>query len=49
MLAEGKADPLPFITGTVGLPGVARAFDALGGPETHAKALIDPNSPEARL
>jgi hypothetical protein len=31
-----------LITGTVGLDGVATAFDALGDPETHAKILIDP-------
>jgi threonine dehydrogenase-like Zn-dependent dehydrogenase len=47
MLAEGKVDPAPLITGTVGLPGVANAFDALGNPESHAKILIDPKSSEA--
>ncbi len=45
MLAEGKVDATPLITGAVGLPGVASAFDALGKPEEHAKILIDPNSP----
>ncbi|MHB8694323.1 MAG: zinc-binding dehydrogenase [Solirubrobacteraceae bacterium] len=44
MLAEGKIDPRPLITGTVGLDGVANAFDALGDPERHAKILIDPKS-----
>ena len=44
MLAEGKVDPRPLITGTVGLDGVAGAFDALGDPETHAKILIDPRA-----
>ena len=44
MLAEGKVDPRPLITGTVGLDGVAAAFTALGDPEAHAKILIDPNS-----
>ena len=44
MLAEGKVDATPLITGTVGLPGVAAAFDALGDPEAHAKILIDPKS-----
>jgi threonine dehydrogenase-like Zn-dependent dehydrogenase len=44
MLAEGKIDPRPLITGTVGLDGVADAFDALGDPETHAKILIDPRA-----
>ena len=47
MLAEGKVDPRPMITGTVGLGGVAPAFDALGDPERHAKILIDPQSAAA--
>ncbi len=44
MLADGKLDASPLITGTVGLSGVAAAFEALGDPETHAKILIDPTS-----
>jgi threonine dehydrogenase-like Zn-dependent dehydrogenase len=44
MLAEGKVDPSPLITGKVGLDGVDAAFDALGDPEAHAKILIDPRS-----
>jgi threonine dehydrogenase-like Zn-dependent dehydrogenase len=44
MLAEGKVDPRPLITGEVGLPGVDAAFSALGDPERHAKILIDPAS-----
>ena len=44
MLADGKLDASPLITGKVGLAGVAGAFDALGDPETHAKVLIDPRS-----
>ena len=44
MLADGKLDASPLITGTVGLNGVAAAFEALGDPETHAKILIDPHS-----
>ncbi|MEO6858617.1 MAG: zinc-binding dehydrogenase [Solirubrobacteraceae bacterium] len=44
MMAEGKVDPAPLITGTVGLNGVEAAFTALGQPETHAKILIDPAS-----
>ena len=44
MLAEGKVDPSPLLTGTVGLDGVAAAFTALGDPEVHAKILIDPRS-----
>jgi threonine dehydrogenase-like Zn-dependent dehydrogenase len=45
MLAEGKVDAAPLVTGTVGLEGVAGAFDALGNPEKHAKILIDPRAP----
>jgi threonine dehydrogenase-like Zn-dependent dehydrogenase len=43
MLAEGKVDPEPFITGTVGFAGVDAAFAALEQPEQHAKILIDPS------
>lgn len=44
MLADGKVDGSPLLTGTVGLNGVEAAFDALGDPETHAKIMIDPTS-----
>ena len=44
MLADGKIDAAPMVTGTVGLDGVAAAFTALGDPERHAKILIDPRS-----
>jgi threonine dehydrogenase-like Zn-dependent dehydrogenase len=44
MLAEGKIDPRPLVTGTVGLDGVDAAFAALGDPEAQAKVLIDPRS-----
>ena len=47
MLAEGKVDATPIVTGSVGLPGVEHAFEALEDPETHAKILIDPTSPAA--
>ena len=46
MLAEGKVDAAPIVTGTVGLSGVDEAFDALGDPETQAKMLIDPQRPD---
>jgi threonine dehydrogenase-like Zn-dependent dehydrogenase len=42
MIADGKVDPAPLITGTVGLAGVDNAFTALGTPERHAKILVDP-------
>lgn len=44
MLAGGKVDPAPLITGTVGLDGVEAAFTALGEAGAHAKILIDPRS-----
>jgi threonine dehydrogenase-like Zn-dependent dehydrogenase len=44
MLADGKVDATPLVTGTVGLGGVEGAFAALGNPEQHAKILIDPRS-----
>jgi len=44
LLAEGKLNAAPLITGTVGLYGVESAFSALGDPDKHAKILIDPNS-----
>lgn len=47
MLADGKVNAEPLITGTVGLSGVAAAFDALADPEAHAKILIDPKSDTA--
>jgi threonine dehydrogenase-like Zn-dependent dehydrogenase len=49
MLADGKLDPRPLITGTVGLDGVDAAFTALGDPEMHAKVLIDPRSSATTL
>jgi threonine dehydrogenase-like Zn-dependent dehydrogenase len=44
MLAEGKVDPRPLLTGIVGLDGVDAAFTALADPEAHAKIVIDPRS-----
>jgi threonine dehydrogenase-like Zn-dependent dehydrogenase len=44
LLADGKVDAAPMITGVVGLDGVAGAFDTLADPEVHAKVLIDPRS-----
>lgn len=44
LLADGKVDPATLVTGTVGLPGVPAAFDALADPGAHAKILVDPAS-----
>jgi threonine dehydrogenase-like Zn-dependent dehydrogenase len=49
LLAHGKVDATPMLTGTVGLPGVDAAFDALARPEVHAKILIDPTSTTADI
>lgn len=48
LLAEGRVDLSPLVTGTVGLDGVAAAFEALRDPEAHAKVLVDPAS-DARV
>jgi threonine dehydrogenase-like Zn-dependent dehydrogenase len=42
MLAHGKVDPTPIVTGTVGPEEVDAAFRHLANPEEHAKLLIDP-------
>ncbi|MVU80141.1 zinc-binding dehydrogenase [Nocardia sp. ET3-3] len=44
MIADGKVDPSPLITGTVGLFGIETAFTTLTSPDHHAKILIDPHS-----
>ncbi|QLY30812.1 zinc-binding dehydrogenase [Nocardia huaxiensis] len=49
MLADGKVDPSPLITGTVGLDGIDAAFTALASPDHHAKILIDPKSTVSAL
>jgi hypothetical protein len=45
LLADGEVNAAPIVTGTVGLPSVTAAFEALGDPGKHAKILIDPASP----
>jgi threonine dehydrogenase-like Zn-dependent dehydrogenase len=44
LLADGKVNAAPVLTGEVGLAGVDNAFQALSDPEAHAKILIDPRS-----
>jgi len=41
-LAEGRIAAQPLITDTVGVEGVAGAFDALANPDRHAKILVEP-------
>lgn len=42
LIAEGKIDVTPLMTGSVGLGGVQGAFEELANPERHAKVLVDP-------
>ena len=43
-IAEGDVDVAPMVTGTVGLSGVAGAFEALGRPDEQVKILVEPAS-----
>jgi threonine dehydrogenase-like Zn-dependent dehydrogenase len=49
MLAEGKVNAAPLLTGVVGLDGVEGAFAALADPDAQAKVLIDPKSSAVTL
>jgi threonine dehydrogenase-like Zn-dependent dehydrogenase len=42
LIADGKYEVAPLITGRVPLDGVASAFDELADPERHAKILVEP-------
>jgi threonine dehydrogenase-like Zn-dependent dehydrogenase len=42
LLAEGEVDAPALVTGSVGLDGVARAFDDLANPEAHTKIIVEP-------
>ena len=42
-LAEGRFDASPLLTGSVGLAGVAEAFQALRDPEAHVKIIVRPD------
>ena len=42
LIADGRIDVTPLITGRVGLDGVQAAFNDLANPEMHAKILVDP-------
>ncbi len=44
MIAEGRLNCAPLLTGVVGLAGVDNAFAVLANAESHAKILIDPKS-----
>ena len=49
LIASGKVEIDPLITATIGLDGVAQAFEVLGSAEHHAKVLIDPASDAVAL
>jgi threonine dehydrogenase-like Zn-dependent dehydrogenase len=42
-IADGRVDVGPMITGTVDLPGVPGAFEALAHPDEHVKILVEPS------
>jgi threonine dehydrogenase-like Zn-dependent dehydrogenase len=46
-IAEGELDVAPLVSGSVGLDGVAGAFDALRAAEHHVKVLVEPGGPAA--
>jgi threonine dehydrogenase-like Zn-dependent dehydrogenase len=43
-IAEGDVDVAPMITATVGLDGVAGAFESLSRPDEQVKILVEPAS-----
>ena len=43
LLAAGRIDPTPLVTGVIGLDAVPTMFEALRHPSGHAKVLIDPS------
>jgi threonine dehydrogenase-like Zn-dependent dehydrogenase len=44
-IAAGAILTAPLITGTVGVEGVAGAFEELASPERHAKIIVEPWHP----
>ncbi len=43
MLADGRIDADPLVTGVIGLAALPETFEALRRPGAHAKVLIDPS------
>jgi threonine dehydrogenase-like Zn-dependent dehydrogenase len=41
-IADGALPSEPLVTGTVGVDGVAGAFEELASPERHAKIIVEP-------
>ena len=42
LIAEGKVDAARLVTASVGVDGVAKAFDDLANPERHTKIIVEP-------
>ena len=42
LIAEGQVDAASLVTATVGIDGVAQAFDDLANPEAHTKIIVEP-------
>jgi threonine dehydrogenase-like Zn-dependent dehydrogenase len=42
LIAEGQVDAASMVTASVGLDGVAQAFDDLASPERHTKIIVEP-------
>lgn len=42
LLAEGQVDGAAWVTGAVGIDGVADAFEDLANPERHTKIMVEP-------
>lgn len=42
MMAAGRIDPLPMVTGVTNLEGLSTAFEALKTPNRQCKVLLDP-------
>jgi threonine dehydrogenase-like Zn-dependent dehydrogenase len=42
LIAEGTVDAASLVTGSVGIDGVAKAFDDLANPEAHTKIIVEP-------
>jgi threonine dehydrogenase-like Zn-dependent dehydrogenase len=42
LIAEGKIDAASMVTASVGIDGVAQAFNDLANPERHTKIIVEP-------
>ncbi len=44
MLAAGRLDPLPMLSGTVGFAGFSAAFEALKTSKHECKVVLEPGA-----